>query len=204
LFFLFLIIRRTYMKNPLALKKATSALAAARLLGLVTAGLFTFAAVVSARAGNSPNLPSPLCDSLKVPTGNGIVFHAYAIGVQIYQWNGSAWTFIAPVANLFADPGYHGQVGTHYGGPTWESNSGSKVVGIRVAACAPEPTAIDWLRLSAASTQGPGVFNGVTFIQRVNTAGGKAPLAPGAKLGDLAHVPYTAEYFFSKAKGGGR
>ncbi|MCI0598302.1 MAG: DUF3455 domain-containing protein [Beijerinckiaceae bacterium] len=105
------------MKNPLALKKANWALAAARLLGLVTAGLLTLAAVVSVRADNSPNLPSPLCDSLKVPTGIRVVFHAYATGVQIYQWNGSAWNFIAPVANLFADPGYHGQVGTHYRGP---------------------------------------------------------------------------------------
>ncbi|MGQ0446310.1 MAG: DUF3455 domain-containing protein [Beijerinckiaceae bacterium] len=185
------------MKNHLALKlkKASRALSAARVLGLMTASLFTLAAVVSVRAANGPNLPSPLCDSLRFPTGNEVVFHTYAIGVQIYQWNGGAWTFVAPNANLYADPGYNGLVGTHYAGPTWESNSGSKVVGIRVAACTPDTNAIPLLLLSAASTQGPGVFNGVTFVQRVNTVGGKAPAAPGANPGDFANVPYTAEYF---------
>lgn len=189
------------MKNPLALMKASRALAAARLLGLITFGLFTLAAVVSVRADNSPNLPSPLCDSLRVPAGNKVGLHAFAIGVQIYQWNGSAWTFVAPQANLFADPGYNGLVATHYAGPTWESNSGSKVVGIRVAACTPNTNSIPWLLLSAASTQGPGVFDGVTFVQRVNTVGGKAPAAPGANPGDFANVPYTAEYFFSRNSG---
>jgi hypothetical protein len=87
-------------------------------------------------------------------------------------------------------------VGTHFAGPTWESNSGSKVVGQRLAACTPDPNSIPWLLLAAASTRGPGVFDGVTFVQRVNTVGGKAPSAPGANVGDEVQVPYTAEYSF--------
>jgi hypothetical protein len=44
--------------------------------------------------------------------------------------------------------------------------------------------------------EGPGVFAVTTFIQRVNTSGGKAPLTPGSFVGQVARVPYTADYFF--------
>jgi hypothetical protein len=92
-----------------------------------------------------------------------------------------------------------GQVGTHYVGPTWESNSGSKVVGVRVAGCTPDPTAIPWLLLRAVTSEGPGILHRVTFIQRVNTVGGLAPTAPGSEIGEQVEVPYTAEYFFYRA-----
>jgi hypothetical protein len=46
------------------------------------------------------------------------------------------------------------------------------------------------------STEGPGVFADTTFIQRVNTIGGKSPKANGAFIGQVARVPYTADYFF--------
>ena len=143
-----------------------------------------------------PDLPAA-CGSIQVPAGNEAIFHAYAIGVQIYRWNGSAWVFVAPSANLFADAGYNGKVGFHYAGPTWESNSGSKVVGAVIDRCpGPDVNAIPWLILGGASSTGPGVFDGTNYIQRVNTAGGKAPAAPGATVGEIARVPYTAEYFF--------
>jgi hypothetical protein len=145
-----------------------------------------------------PSLPSPLCDSLQVPDGSEVHFHAYAIGVQIYRWNGTSWVFIAPAAMLFADAGYHGQVGIHYAGPTWESNSGSKVVGTRLAACTPDPNSIPWLKLSGVSS-GPGVLDGTTFVQRINTVGGKAPSTPGTTVGQEAQVPYTAEYVFYRS-----
>src|SRR5689334_22694040 len=71
-----------------------------------------------------PELPG-VCGSIQVEAGNEAAVHVYAIGVQIYHWDGSAWTFVAPMANLYADDGYRGRVGFHYAGPTWESNSGS-------------------------------------------------------------------------------
>src|SRR5512133_2389000 len=146
-----------------------------------------------------PTLPSPLCDKLEVPEGNQVAFHAYALGVQIYRWDGSAWVFVAPSARLFSDPGHHGQVGTHYAGPTWESNSGSKVAGARLFGCTPDASPISWLPLSSTAIHGPGVFEGVTYIQRVNTAGGIAPAAPGTVVGQTVEVPYTAEYIFYRA-----
>jgi hypothetical protein len=116
--------------------------------------------------------------------------------VQIYRWDGTSWNFVAPEAVLFADARHHGVVGIHYAGPTWESISGSLVVGAVVDRCTPDPDAIPWLLLKAVSTDGHGVFRGVSFIQRVNTEGGNAPASPGGFFGQVARVPYTAEYYF--------
>src|SRR5262249_47684332 len=99
-------------------------------------------------------------------------------------------------AVLFADAGDNGAVGTHYAGPTWETNSSSKVVGMVLERCTPDPDAIPWLLLEAVFDEGPGILARVTFIQRVNTLGGKAPTDPGNVPGELARVPYAAEYFF--------
>ena len=139
------------------------------------------------------------CQDLQVPAGNKVAFHVYAEGVQIYRWNGTSWIFVAPEAVLFADAGDDGVVGIHYAGPTWESNSGSKVVGTVLERCTPDPDAIPWLLLGAVSNEGPGIFHRVTFIQRVNTVGGKAPADPGDFVGEEVRVPYTAEYFFYRA-----
>src|SRR6185295_4152925 len=85
----------------------------------------------------APEVPA----AIQVPGGtNKVHFHAYAVGVQIYAWDGSSWVFQAPEAVLFADAGTHGEIGIHYAGPTWESESGSKVVGSAIAN-APSPNA---------------------------------------------------------------
>ncbi len=139
------------------------------------------------------------CQNLQVPEGNKVTFHAYAEGVQIYRWNGTSWAFVAPEALLFAGDEDDGPVGIHYAGPTWESASGSYVVGTVLERCTPDPDAIPWLLLGAVETEGPGIFDGVTFIQRVNTAGGKAPAQPGSVPGQEARVPYTADYYFYRA-----
>ena len=61
-----------------------------------------------------------------------------------------------------------------------------------------DPTAIPWLLLRATSSEGPGLFHRVTFIQRVHTSGGLAPAtgADEAHLGQRVEVPYTAVYYF--------
>lgn len=149
------------------------------------------------------NVPFPdlgSCPALQVEAGNKVVSHVYAVGVQIYQWNGTSWAFVAPEAKLFANPGGTGLVGTHYAGPTWESVSGSKVIGAVVERCTPDPSAIPWLLLRAVDDEGPGIFEGVTFIQRLNTAGGLAPSAPGDFVGQEARIPYTTEYFFYRQR----
>jgi hypothetical protein len=135
-----------------------------------------------------------------VPESTKLAFHTFATGVQIYRWSGSAWVFVAPSAQLFADAEGTGVVGNHSAGPTWESTSGSKVVGAVLKRCPGAPNAIPWLLLRAVSAEGPGVFNRVTHIQRVNTVGGNAPAGAGTATGETASVPYTAEYFFYRAQ----
>ena len=125
-----------------------------------------------------------------------LTFHAYASGAQIYRWDGAAWVFIAPRATLYADPGLHGVVGSHSAGPTWKSVSGSTVVAAVAKRCTPNQSAIPWLLLDATSSAGPGVFRGVSHIQRLNISGGVAPAAGGNTIGEIAEVPYTAEYLF--------
>jgi hypothetical protein len=169
-------------------RNASMALAITAALAAVVLGQDT-----SADDPREPDLP---CSEVRVPAGNKVAFRAYAIGVQVYRWNGAAWDFVAPVAKLYADANYNGKIATHYAGPTWESNSGSKVVATRDNGCDPDLTAISWLRLRKVSTEGPGILAEVTFIQRVNTTGGLRPTVPGTVVGSEAKVPYTAEYYF--------
>jgi Protein of unknown function (DUF3455) len=141
-----------------------------------------------------PDLPSG-CQIIQAPAGNKLSYHAYALGVQIYRWNGASWDFVAPLANLYADANYRQEVGIHYAGPTWERKNG-KVIAARREGCTPDTTAIPWLLLQTVSTEGRGIFSKVTYIQRVNTAGGLVPTTPGSSVGEEKRVPYTAEYYF--------
>lgn len=128
-------------------------------------------------------------------------FHGFAQGVQIYTWNGNDWGNAVPRATLFDDDG--NVVVSHFGttnGPAWRSNSGSEVVGKlppKRADVDPE-NAIPWLLLEAnvILTHGPGVLAGTSLIHRVNTAGGVAPKVAGTEIGQVAEVPYIADYFF--------
>jgi hypothetical protein len=162
-----------------------------------------------AKAGNdhrAPEVPA----TLQVEEGNKVSFHVYAEGVQIYTATASAtsptgfsWTFTGPEAVLFDADG--NVVGSHYAfaGPTrpaWQTLSGSLVVGARsVPPVTVDPTAIPWLILQAVSTEGPGILEHTTYIQRVNTAGGVAPAALPTSAGEVARVPYTTEYYFYRA-----
>jgi len=174
---------------------------ARRAILAATLGLFLcgvgFVVTASAEPGNDNRAPDlGDCGDLAVPAGHKVTFYAYAEGVQIYGWNGMAWVFQGPEAVLYAGAEDDDVVGTHYAGPTWESNSGSSVVGAVVERCTPNPDAIPWLLLAAVDSDGPGVLDGVTYIQRVNTVGGLAPSEPGEFPGDVARVPYAADYFF--------
>jgi hypothetical protein len=128
-----------------------------------------------------------------------VIARVHATGFQVYTVQPDAagklaWKLKAPDATFHGD---HGLSGKHYAGPTWESASdGSKVVGRKIAEHPAGTDAIPWLLLEAASHEGQGVLSSVTYVQRLNTTGGKAPAAVGAKAGDEARVPYTADYVF--------
>jgi hypothetical protein len=124
----------------------------------------------------------------------------YAEGTQIYRWSGTAWLFAGPSAVLYSDAAGSDQVGTHYAGPTWESSDGSTVRGSSPVLCPVGPDAIPWLRLTGTPGETPGIFRRVTSIQRVNTVGGTIPTEPGTTPGEEKQVPYTAEYYFYRAR----
>jgi hypothetical protein len=154
------------------------------------------------RRALSTNCPPAVPSTLAVPDGNQLAFFFGAIGVQIYQCNAARWVFQAPEANLYNNGDQ--LAGTHYAGPTWEAVDGSKVVGAKVAAFTPDPTAIPWLLLRAVSHDGDGRMAKVTFIQRLDTTGGLAPSTgcDTTSAGAIARVDYTATYFFYEEKDG--
>jgi hypothetical protein len=166
----------------------------------VAALLLALVATAGAEPGNDNRAPDlGDCEDLRVPAGNKVAVHVYAIGVQIYRWTGTSWSFVGPEAVLYHGDEEGGDFGIHYAGPTWESASGSTVVGTVLERCTPDPDAIPWLLLRASGSQGRGIFRRVTYIQRVNTVGGTAPTDPGDFVGEEVEVPYTAEYYFYRA-----
>jgi hypothetical protein len=154
----------------------------------------------AALSGSPPTVP----EKLRAPAGQVLALEVQAAGVQIYECNSNKaditrleWIFKAPEAILFDSAGR--KIGKHYGGPTWESNDGSKVLGEMTARDdGPDADAIPWLLLKATSTTGTGVFGQTQSIQRVRTVGGKAPAQSCAleQVGREARMPYKATYYF--------
>jgi hypothetical protein len=101
-----------------------------------------------------------------------------------------------------------------FGSPTWQNSLDSSVVWAKVLSSIPagsDPScpnsgAIACLLLqSIGSKAGPagGKFmTKTTYIQRLNTAGGSAPVAgcsAATDVGKQVLVPYTADYYFFRA-----
>jgi hypothetical protein len=70
------------------------------------------------------------------------------------------------------------------------------VVGTVLERCTPDPGSIQWLKLGAVSAAGPGIFDRVQYILRVNTVAGLAPSYAGGSVGEIARMPYSTEYYF--------
>jgi len=139
-------------------------------------------------------------------------------------WNPSA----RPEATLFSDIfGAQFQIITHFqsinenpkagitpplsGNATWQSSlDSSRVWAVKVAGIDPDPSldscphsgSIQCLLLqSVGNKKGPtggNLLANVTFIQRLNTAGGAVPTT-ACTVGQTQLVPYTADYYFFRA-----
>lgn len=138
------------------------------------------------------------------PPGADLLLEAGAQGVQIYACekgsDGYHWVFTAPEAALFDATGR--QIGTHFAGPTWQMEDGSKIVGEVIAkAPAPEPNDIAWLLLRVKSREGNGVLSGVDLVRRVDTKGGATPNTgcSGVQSAPEARMRYMARYLFYAA-----
>lgn len=129
---------------------------------------------------------------IRVPAGNRRVAVMPANGVQTYQCVGGVWTFLQPDAILRN----HGRAEVlHSRGPVWTSVRDGSSVTAAAAANSPVPNAVPQLLLKSTGNRGPGIFSGITFIQRLNTTGGVSPVG-ACTDGVTASVPYTADYTF--------
>ncbi|GGX12371.1 DUF3455 domain-containing protein [Undibacterium macrobrachii] len=153
----------------------------------------------------APNTPP----AITVPSGNQLVMVAVGSGDLNYECRVKAnsnvtyeWVFTGPNALLSDKNGM--VVGRYYGGPTWESNDGSKISGKQIATAPASPTAIP-LQLVKVDTlldgTNSGMLTGITYIQRLNTVGGIAPTESCSidNLGAKVLVKYQADYLFYKA-----
>jgi hypothetical protein len=174
-----------------------------------TMSLFRLAIVltlVACASAPKPQQRAAVPEDLRVPDGQSLLLRVAARGVQIYTCKAKTadaaafgWALKAPEAELFDATG--AKFGRHYGGPTWESTDGSRVVG-EVVQSSPVQGAVPWLLLRAKSNEGAGALASVTFIQRVDTTGGVAPSAgcDAEHAGAEARVDYSANYAFYGAR----
>ena len=150
----------------------------------------------------------PVPENLKAPATETVFLKALGKGRQIYLCQalpGNAtkfdWVLEKPQADLLNAQGQ--RIGRHFEGPTWEAADGSKVVGeVQQRAPAPHAGAVPWLLLKARSHQGAGTFAGVTYIQRVDTVGGGAPVGGCDQFhaGKETAIEYQADYYFYTAR----
>jgi hypothetical protein len=148
----------------------------------------------------------PVRAQIALPTGNTPFLTTFGDGVQIYKsgsdgGSGFQWNFFAPSANLFTDSTETVLIATHDAGPTWHFLAdGSAVVGTKIGQLAsPNPDSIPQLLLQATLHSGNGLFNKVSYIQRLDTFGGLAPSIAPTGLNQEADVHYTASYVFATA-----
>jgi len=138
---------------------------------------------------------------LQPPASERLLLKVHAEGDQIYSCGADGdrftWTLKAPDARLYGEDGK--SFGVHFAGPSWKANDGSQITG-KPAASVPSPDAnsIPWLLVAVVSHSGDGALAHVTYVQRINTKGGKAPAngCDAGHSGQEARVPYSADYVF--------
>jgi hypothetical protein len=169
---------------------------------------------------------------LQPPAGNELFLKAHATGTQNYlclpssSGTGMTWSFLGPQATLFVPVRWPGrdikvQVATHFLSPnpaedataraTWQSALDSSAAWARAIATVTDTSIVDagaipWLLLKVVGTRsgmdGSGGLSQATYIQRLHTSGGIAPLsgcAAATDIGHMAFADYSTDYYFYKA-----
>lgn len=157
----------------------------------------------------SITIPDAIALPDNLPAGNSRVATFYAVGVQKYKAQEIAgsnpvaysWAFVAPQADLY--DATNNKVGTHSAGPDWQLSAADSMFGQSFTPPRTSPSndvaSIDWLLLMPKTGKTPsGVFANVSYVQRIDTKGGKAPATQPTSASDTVDVPYTAIYRFSK------
>jgi uncharacterized protein DUF3455 len=177
-------------------------------------------AAASPQAAAPVIVPPPVPSNLAVPAGNTAFLIDHARGTQNYvclpKGDGVAWTFFGPQATLFDDNS--NQQITHFLSanpaengtprPTWQHSGDTSIAWAAAIQSSTDPNfvapgAIPWLLLQRVGAQyGPELgrkLTDTTYIQRVNTVGGIAPVdgcSIATDVGRKALVPYAADYVF--------
>jgi hypothetical protein len=143
--------------------------------------------------------------SIAVPEGHKPVMTLKGVGQLTYECRAKAgaigvheWVFVGPDATLQDATGR--TVGKYYAGPTWQHNDGGTITGKQLAVAPGPAGAIPLQLVQTSPAVGAGPFEGVTYIQRVNTTGGVAPGTPclAGNVGSKQTVSYSADYVFYK------
>ena len=156
-------------------------------------------------------IPDAVAVPENLPAGNTRVVTYYAEGIQKYRSQvkpGSdpvtyEWVFVAPEADLYDVT--NKKVGTHGAGPYWEISASDSIFAQQYAppkTATPDTSSIPWLLLMPKVGKTPtGIFQNVSYIQRIATKGGKAPREVPTAEGQIQNVKYTAVYRFTRKNG---
>ena len=149
---------------------------------------------------------SALPDAVKVPAGNKVAMETVGVGQITYECRDKKdaagqfeWVFVGPDAALNDRSGK--KIGKYFGPPaTWEHMDGSKVTATQVAVAPAGAGNIPSQLVKANPATGAGAMTGVTYIQRVATKGGVAPLmaCDAGSKGKKEIVNYQADYIIYK------
>ena len=172
--------------------KATAAVSA---LSMLLATPFVLAA--------TPEVP-PI---LQVPADNAVVWRAPATGAITYecvmtQTDGARPAWVAVKAEAVLADKASGKGGVYSSPPEkWKAADGSTLTGMEVVRVNTAPDRLYDQLVLANPSAGVGLLTGVTYIQRLVSAGGAAPQADrctAASLKQRERVEYQAEYVFWK------
>jgi hypothetical protein len=198
------------MALPLALPSmrdrllALAALPALLCLGACeTTSTPTGPAVGGTRA---PAVASPslgFFSNIKVPGDHEPVLKLTGRGAQVFRCEkrqgAGTWVFRQPDAELLDETGK--VVGRHGANFSFEHVDGSRLVAtIAAYDDAPKATDLRWLLMTTRSF-GKGTFDGVTHVQRINTAGGMPPAScDAAQTGKVLRVDFTSDFVFYRPR----
>ncbi len=140
------------------------------------------------------------------PQGRAVAYKIFARGVQVYQWNGTAWAPAGPLADLYAldphDAPLPDKIGTHsmhLKTPAWEFAAGRVIVDKPEVIPGAGPQDIDWLRVQLRDDAENRQGLNYSHLLRVRTRLGKAPdkdTQPGEYVGQRCGVGYESYYVF--------
>ena len=166
----------------------------------------------------TPDVPA----DLEVPETEEAFLVGHGVGTQNYICQPAAsvgrvaWTLFTPQAALFSDDAE--QLTTHFFSlnpeepgvvrVTWQHSRDTSTIWARLLKAATvNSDAIAWLKLEvvgrARGPAGGDALFGTTFVQRLNTEGGLAPVIGCENpqdVGRKAFIPYSADYFFYRRK----